>query len=73
MVRQQFHVAAAEDKGENGEDQAVDDADDGENEGPANATLADGVRIGVGAAHFAHHRRVPANGKDQHAHEHADG
>lgn len=73
MVRQQFDVSRAQDKGENGEDEAVDDTDHCEDEGPANATLAEGVRVRVCTAHLAHHCRVPANGKDKHTHEHTDG
>ena len=64
-------IATRHDKGQDGEDEHVEDANDGEDESPADTAATDGVGVCVSAADASHMLVVPTGGEDEATKEHA--
>lgn len=69
LLLQQVCLPVAQHEGEEGEDEGVEDADDGQDVRPAHRTVPQGVLPGLGPAHVPDRLGVPAVGKD-HAAQH---
>lgn len=70
VIRQQFVLTVAESEGQKCQDEGVQDADDGQDVGPAHRAVPQAVLIRHLAAHPLHLRRVPAVRVDHAAHHH---
>jgi len=66
---QDVALPVAEHEGQEGEDEGVQDADDGQDVGPAHRAVAQDVASGLLPAHVPDHLRVPAVRED-HAADH---
>lgn len=73
VIWQQLILPVAEGEGQKCQEEGVQDADNGENVGPAHCTVPKGVLICPLATHLLHLRRVPAVWVDQAAHHHQHG
>uniref|UniRef100_G3PBP1 Uncharacterized protein n=1 Tax=Gasterosteus aculeatus TaxID=69293 RepID=G3PBP1_GASAC len=69
LLLQEAALPVAEHEGQEGEDQGVQDADDGQDVGPAHRAAAQDVPPRVLPTHVPDHLRVPAVWKD-HAADH---
>lgn len=69
LLQKQVCLPVAQHEGEEGEDEGVEDADDGQDVRPAHRTVPQGVLAGLGPAHVPDGLGVPAVGED-HAAQH---
>lgn len=73
FIWQQFILPVAEGEGQESEEEGVQDADDGQDVGPAHGAVPQAVLIRSLATHSLHLRRVPAVWVDHAAHHHQRG
>lgn len=73
VIWQQFVLPTAEGEGEKCQEQGVQDADNGQDVGPAHRAVPQGVLICPLATHPLHLWRVPAVRVDHAAHHHQHG
>lgn len=69
LLLQQVRLPVAQHEGKEGEDEGVEDADDGQDVRPAHRTVPQGVLPGLGPTHVPDRLGVPAVGED-HAAQH---